>query len=65
MEKCCETCRWDLGGGYNNCRINLEAECAAGDYDAWESRQTTKGEEHEQDDHHRQPDAGSGMAGHP
>jgi len=39
MEKCCETCRYDLGGGYDNCRINLESECAAGYYEAWEMKQ--------------------------
>lgn len=38
-EKCCETCRHDLGGGYNNCRINLESECASGDYEAWEPKE--------------------------
>lgn len=38
MERSCETCRYDLGGGYDNCRINLEAECAAGDYEAWEPK---------------------------
>lgn len=38
-EKCCETCRYDLGGGYNNCRINLEHECASGDYEAWEPKE--------------------------
>ena len=37
-EKRCETCRNDLGGGYNNCRLNLEAECAAGEFEAWEQR---------------------------
>ena len=36
MDKRCETCRHNLGGGYNNCRINLEKECAAGEYEAWE-----------------------------
>jgi len=40
MEKCCETCRYDLGGGYDNCRINLEAECAAGGFEAWEPKET-------------------------
>ena len=39
-KRCCETCRHDLGGGYDNCRINLEAECAAGDYEAWEPKDT-------------------------
>lgn len=37
-EKSCETCRNSLGGGYNNCRLNLEAECAAGEYEAWEDK---------------------------
>ena len=40
MKRCCETCRYDLGGGYDNCRINLEAECSAGNYEAWEPRET-------------------------
>lgn len=38
-EKCCETCRYDLGGGYNNCRINVEAECAEGGFEAWEPKE--------------------------
>lgn len=38
MERSCATCRYNLGGGYNNCRINLEAECAAGEYEAWEPK---------------------------
>lgn len=38
-QRCCETCRYDLGGGYDNCRINLEAECAEGNYEAWEPRE--------------------------
>ena len=37
-EKCCDTCRHDLGGGYDNCELNLEDECGAGDYEAWEAR---------------------------
>lgn len=37
MGRCCETCRHDLGGGC--CRINLEAECAAGEFEAWEPRE--------------------------
>ena len=37
-EKSCETCAYGLGGGYNNCRLNLEAECAAGEYEAWEDK---------------------------
>lgn len=39
MEKSCETCRYDLGGGYNNCKINLEKECGEGDYEAWEPKE--------------------------
>lgn len=39
MERTCESCKYDLGGGYNNCRINLESECAAGDYEAWEPKE--------------------------
>jgi len=35
MERDCETCRHYLGGGL--CRINLEAECGAGCYEAWEA----------------------------
>lgn len=38
----CDTCRHDLGGGYNNCKINLEAECAAGGYEAWEAKEATE-----------------------
>lgn len=34
----CETCKHNLGGGYNNCRLNLEAECAAGEFEAWEAK---------------------------
>lgn len=34
----CEGCRYNLGGGYDNCRINLESECAAGGYEAWEPK---------------------------
>jgi len=37
MGRCCETCRHYLGGGC--CRINLEAECAAGEFEAWEARE--------------------------
>ena len=37
--KCCETCRYDLGGGYNNCKINLESECGEGGYEAWEPKE--------------------------
>lgn len=37
-ERSCEGCRYNLGGGYDNCRINLEHECAAGGYEAWEPK---------------------------
>ena len=37
--RCCETCRHDLGGGYDNCKINVEAECAAGGFEAWEPKE--------------------------
>lgn len=33
----CDTCRHYLGGGC--CRINLEAECAAGEHEAWEPKE--------------------------
>ena len=35
-DKCCETCRYHLGGG--DCKINLEAECGKGEYEAWEGK---------------------------
>ena len=35
IPRCCETCRYDLGGGYENCKINLEKECGSGNYEAW------------------------------
>lgn len=41
---CCETCRHDLGGGYDNCRLNLESECAAGGFEAWEPKEGTGNE---------------------
>ena len=37
----CSTCRHHLGGGA--CRLNLESECAAGDYEAWERREDAHG----------------------
>ena len=41
-ESCtCDTCRHYLGGGC--CRINLEAECAAGEYEAWEPKKREDG----------------------
>lgn len=37
MEKSCETCRYDLGGGRYNCRLNVEQECRDGEgYELWE-----------------------------
>ena len=38
MIKTCETCKNNLGGGYDNCKINLEPECAAGGFEAWERK---------------------------
>ena len=38
MGRCCETCRYYLGGGC--CRENLEPECMYGEYEAWEARET-------------------------
>ena len=35
----CDSCRYGLGGGYDNCKINLEDECAAGNYEAWEAKE--------------------------
>ena len=32
----CATCRYHLGGG--QCAQNLEKECAAGEYEAWEEQ---------------------------
>ncbi len=37
MNKTCETCRHHLGGG--QCAQNLEKECAAGEYEAWEQKE--------------------------
>ena len=45
MERSCDSCRHNLGGGYDNCRINLEAECAAGEYEAWERKIKTTEDE--------------------
>ena len=38
----CETSRHHLGGG--DCRINLEAECGKGYFEAWEPREEDKDE---------------------
>ena len=37
MDVCCDGCRHYLGGGH--CRINLEKECADGDFEAWEEEE--------------------------
>lgn len=37
----CDTCKHYLGGG--QCRINLERECAEGEYEAWERAPSDKG----------------------
>lgn len=34
--RCCETCKNCLG--YRCCRVNLEAECGEGEFEAWEAR---------------------------
>ena len=36
-ERSCQTCKHWLGGVYSCCRINLEAECAKGEHEAWEA----------------------------
>lgn len=38
----CETCRHHLGGG--DCRINLEAECGKGYFEAWEPKEDKEDE---------------------
>ena len=37
----CDTCKHYLGGG--QCRINLERECAEGEYEAWECASSDEG----------------------
>lgn len=37
MTRTCATCKYHLGGG--QCRQNLELECAAGEYEAWEQKE--------------------------
>lgn len=37
-ERSCLTCKHWLGGVYSCCRINLEAECAKGEHEAWEAK---------------------------
>ena len=41
IARCCATCRYDLGGGC--CRINLEAECGEGEFEAWEPKELEEG----------------------
>ena len=36
-DRTCDTCRHYLGGGC--CRLNLEPECAAGEFEAWEPKE--------------------------
>lgn len=44
MEKSCETCKYDLGGGRDNCELNVAFECAAGEgYEAWEPKEDNDG----------------------
>lgn len=42
IEISCGTCRNYLGGIYACCRLNLEAECATGDHEAWEPKHKTE-----------------------
>ena len=35
VRRSCETCKHHLGAGA--CRINLENECGAGEFEAWEA----------------------------
>lgn len=37
MAKSCEGCRNYLGGAWGFCKLNLEDECAAGAFEAWEA----------------------------
>lgn len=38
MQRSCETCKHHLGAGA--CQINLENECGAGEFEAWEAGET-------------------------
>ena len=40
LPRACDTCRHHLGGGC--CRINLEAECGKGEFEAWEPKEGSK-----------------------
>lgn len=38
MHDSCEGCRYDLGGGRENCRINAEYECRdGGGFELWDA----------------------------
>ena len=41
--KNCETCRYDLGGVFDHCAINLEDECGKGGFEAWEGKNKLPG----------------------
>lgn len=44
--KDCTSCKHDLGGGRENCRLNAEYECRdGGGYELWEPKEKTKNEE--------------------
>ena len=45
----CDTCRHYLGGGC--CRINLEAECGKGEFEAWEQKRGSQDNEIESGSH--------------
>jgi len=53
----CLTCKHYLGGGY--CKINLEAECAAGYFEAWEPKNGGS-LKHDQADLQQQADRSNG-----
>ena len=38
VQRSCETCKHHLGAG--TCRINLEDECGAGEFEAWEAAES-------------------------
>ena len=49
----CAGCRHDLGGGRDNCRLNLAYECRdGGGFEAWEPEEDAQEQAHEA---HRTP----------
>lgn len=46
--KSCDGCRHDLGGGRDNCRLNLAYECRdGGGFEAWEPEEEAQDQAHE------------------